>query len=592
MKRGLFLALALFFVVIFAAQVWAATNDAALPLYAAINSKPPSVLLINAEKLQSVATISLEQRPLALTWSGDHKYVYVLCSKDAIGFFQSEGTVAIIDVAKQTLLKTIKIGWNPNRTPIASLSGRYVGYYCKGRSGSKKDAEENAALWLIDTTTNELANVYRSTRYIPLIGYSSIPYQGYAASSPDFERLILFSQMEGVEPKKADSPRPTLSVFAREKADPIAVLEFDHPIRQTAFSADYKLLYVLDPGVQSNKPDKKREGKLFVVDMTTGKIAKEHAVGANPRWLEPDTKNNSVLLLSGLDPDNKGVLYRIQGTELTSTEVPITSPLFTRELENLDGRLLVSETEIRQLDDKATSVAIPINKAEKSDKAGPYLEGTPSEMVYFPAARRLVVSVINSYGESTGNIGVIDTENKKVLARISTGHLTSLFLKQLAMAAGSGMVQGYNAAYGTHLYAPTGGIARPSNNMTLWPEPAGKLAYAFNISTGELHVIQLSDGTVSKVIKLPKEKLQLADGGQYLLGGSSTLAILDLKSGEMREMPVAGGKIKFVTFDQPRQRALVFTHKSLVVIDYANAKQLGSIDQFDNELLFTPPLAE
>jgi DNA-binding beta-propeller fold protein YncE len=586
----------------------AAGEDA--PFYAVINKKPFSVVLIDPEKLQIASNIPLEASPALATWGADYKSVYVMLEEKGTGFFDlnQQGRLSVIDIATRALVKTIKIGWNPQQ-PFVSPDRRYLAYYCKGRSGSKKAEAENAAIWLVDTTTHELVNIYRSNRSVPQMPYGDNAITGFGACTKNLDFTLFFSQMQR-EPKKPDDPKPSLFLFARGQSQPLATLEFNHTIKQLAYSPDQKWLYLLDGGQASDKPEKNRDGKVYVVEVSSGKIIKEISVGSVPRRLEIDEKNNVVLLLAQKGPkDEQGLLFHIRGTEISEPTPAGMSPLFTRQLEGLPGRVLVSETELNQLSESGAIAGSPvqINKSKGGSQSGPFLDGIPGEMIYSTAAHRLIASAVTSAGASTGNLAVIDIDKKRLLNRISTGHIAGQILKGLAMAAGTGMVNGYNAATGSYLYAPSPNqiteSTRGGNHLELWPDPIGSQVYALNSSTHEAHVIQLSDGSVSKVLKLPKGSNQILSSpdGKTLLTGHvfeykvaepDSVALIDTQSGNLREIPVPGGNMQSIALDENRHRALVFSRNNLMIIDYADGHVLGTISQFDNQLLSATPLAQ
>jgi DNA-binding beta-propeller fold protein YncE len=586
----------------------AAGEDA--PLYAVINKKPFSVVLIDPEKLQVFASIPLEASPARATWGADYKSIYVMLEEKGTGFFDlnQQGRLGVIDIATRTLVKTIKIGWNPQQ-PFVSPDRRYLAYYCKGRSGSKKAEAENAAIWLVDTATHELVNVYRSNRSVPDMPYGDNAITGFGACTKNLDSVLLFSQMQR-EPKKPDDPKPSLYLFARGQSQPLAMLEFNHPIKQLVYSPDQKWLYLLDGGQASDKPEKNRDGKVYVVEVSSGKIIKEISVGSVPRRLEIDEKNNAILLLTQKGPkDEQGLLFHIRDAEISEPTPAGISPLYTRQLEGLSGRVLVSENELHQLSESGAIMGSPvqINKSKSGSQSGPFLDGIPGEMVYSASAHRLIASAVTSTGASTGNLGVIDIDKKQLLNRISTGHMAGQILKGLALAAGAGMVNGYNGATGSYLYTPSPNqiteATRVSNHLELWPDLLGSQVYALNSSTHEAHVIQLSDGSVSKVLKLPKGSNQILSSpdGKILLTGHvyeykvaepDSIALIDTQSGKLQEIPVPSGNMQSMVLDENRHRALVFSRNNLMIIDYADGHVLGTISKFDNQFLSSTPLAQ
>jgi len=561
-------------------------------VYYVLNSKPASLAIVDAETLGIRTSIPLEATPYSVTTGPRNEFVYVLAHVPTGGGFfdtvsNTKSVIHVIDPKAGKVVKTIPAAWNTVGL-LFSKDNRYLLCLNEGRSHSKKIPAEGGDVTVVDAQTNEVKGVLKIQGYAKQLLITDDSKRVFALNTK--ARPIDVISMRTL-PDEAEL-KPAVAVFALDKGQAEAPVEFDHWPVEIAFSPDQRWLYALDRGEPNKKPEKNRNGKVHVIETATAKLAATHDLGSSPRSLEPDAPTNKVLVLAS------GRLHLLSGAEIRSVEGISARPLFSQRFEKVAGRLVVSEDEMRFLSDSGELSAPFVFNCKQKDQKGvaQCIGGGAEETLALDRQEKLVVTAADS-------IAILDLKATKVEHRISTGRLLIPILQGLAVAGMSGAVTGYNQARG--LATPSPIADAPSQffqremHVNLAASPDQKTVYALNGANADVTAIDPATGTVRETVSVAKGSVRIlqppdspflvvpvqgkvkATASVFTMSTKfgDMIALIDTRNLQKLEHKVAG-QLLVVHYDAARKRILGLSDRTLVVIDATDGHLVKTLEGF------------
>lgn len=348
-----------------------------------VNTKPPSVSIIDSEGLKVVGRIPLVGDPSYAVTDRQGRFLYVVLNGRLN--LRGEGPtvpseLAILDMGARKQFRTIRLGWYADPCSLVS-NQRYLLCFSGGFPGMRETPEDFASVKIIDAETNETTATLSA---------------GHAGKQMIFtsDASKIFVLVEESPPLKA-----AVIAFSPEREKPLAEIALEHEPAQMVLSSDEKWLYILDEGIPSKEPKRARSGVVYVVDVTALKLVASHNVATAPRGLEVDSRTQTAIVMAGNNgKDRVGQVYQLRGADLTLLGSIGREPLFVKRLSDQSGRFLFSyeETCFVPDDSPLASPCIRLNRKKGGSTPGTDFEplnGYPWEVVYLPAQKKVALSL-------------------------------------------------------------------------------------------------------------------------------------------------------------------------------------------------------
>lgn len=574
-----------------------------------INSKPPSVSVVDPASLKVVAGIPLDKNPTSLLMGPHNRFLYVLhdglVRPDGTRK-EAEGRLTIVSMETRETVKQIPLGWNVTWL-VFSKDDRYLLCFSQGRAGKKTpQGDETAAVTVIDTARNEATSTFRTSKPAIFFGTTGDASRIFFLWGSPF-MLASSDVLASVRLTALRKPSKfTLTTFSRESEKPIAELQLDNSIGGMVFSRDEKSLYLLDHGFSPGKLTKGGNGAVHVVDVATGKLLKSHTVGAYPGPLAVDGKTGAVMVASIVSrKDKRGKLHVLRADQLVAAGDIGEHPRSIVRIGDLPGCFVMSYAEMRFLPDDGplAKEAIALNPALKggppSATASQGLDGYPGEMLYLAGQNKVAMLVTNIFGGPTNRLGLVSLKDNKLEHVITTGRgsvragkLIGAITLTAAAAAGAGALAG--AVGSPYILFPVARFGGPPS-VALAAGPEGRLIYALNSSSNDVTVVNPADGSVLDQISVGGSyRIFLAPGANFLFAiGRSQITVIDTKTNKKHsEKKLESESIRDFYADHERRRVWTLTDKSLMVWDADNGSLISTIGGFGEPYFLLRPRGE
>lgn len=565
-----------------------------------LNTKPPSISIVDSDGWKLLSTIPLDPEPTYALVGSTNRFLYVLHK----GVFKPNGALetgvgelSILDIAAQKPVRKIPLGWNVSNVAI-SRDGRYLVCVSQGKEGKKKASEEFGSITIVDTHNNDATAVLSAGRLGVQVIFTS-----------DVSRIFVLSRGEPPKKKGAAYSKPFVTTFTMDSEEPLARIELEGA-QSLTLSRDEKWLYILDGGVASKKPKDYRNGVVHVVDVSTGKLAGTFELAALPRevTVDPETDFVSVLTQTSVK-DLHGRLYQLRGNEPPVAVDVGSDPRFVTRLSNHRGLFVVTHEDIRFLPDgaPATSSLIPLNPpkgARPLGEAFKSLGGYPGELLYLPDQNKAVLTVQDASGGPTSKVAIVNLKDNKVEHLITTGRGSVKFGKIMgAMALSLAMTSlSYYAGYS--MAQATGSPYFYYNVYTFWPAPPnlelsassdGKFIYALNTFSNDATIISSEDGAVIDRIPVGGgcRRLALAPGGKFVYSHSSgQINLINTQTNKTHvEYKLPSGRVNNLHVLEAERKIVALTSKSLLIWDAESGELVATVDGFHEPYLLLEPSA-
>jgi YVTN family beta-propeller protein len=545
-----------------------------------INTKPPSVQLLAADTLESVAKIDIEKDPTAVVLGPDHRFLYVLHG----GLFRPEGGVeprearlSIVGLDAGRAVRTIPLGRNV-MPPLRLKDGRYLLYQAIGQWDKARAKSGIGSVVVLDTQTNEITATLR----VPQLG------QGFVATD-DLSRVFVLGGpgmhplVRGKFPKGESSIVRLFTGVTGGTQEPVAEMSFPNYLVGMALSTDEKWLYVLDSGYQVKAglvaPKNAGNGTVHVIDVSTGQRVASHAVGAYPSTLAVDPDTDSVAVLArASSKDMAGRVYTLRGTALLAAEDIGQEARSIVRIASTPGRYALSYEQMRPFgeDGKLSSSTIVLNAVKgkpRPPEAGPILDDYPGEVLALGDTGKAAIAVVNKLGGPTDQVAIVDLNRSRVDRVITTGRsgvrrgkMFGAIALTVAAGVGAGLAAGALGLPG-YVYPVFGPGQR---NITLAATADGRILYVLNTRSSDVTAIDSETGNVLNKIAVGTARLvAVPPGSKYVVSFTDRqLTLIDTETNTRRlEHQLVDGSINGIHLDSDRRRILVFTTNSLLVVN-------------------------
>jgi len=561
---------------------------AAGSVFYAVTKNPATFTVVDGSTPRILATVPLDGVPFDAVLGAGNTKAYILHGPADKG---ASLTVSVVELATRTVSATIPVGPNVRRL-YWSHDERLLLCVATGAGDAPPSATPTLVsgqlIVVIDPMKNQVMTSLTSSRF----SYRTL-------FTPDASRFFFINMADGGD-RKTGTPghAPSVTTFSLEQRDPLADVELPD-VSAAVLSPDGKWLYVLDPG----NVVRHRDAAVAVIDVGTGKLAARYAIGSQPRGFTADVARGVVSVLGQRTGEHTTTtLYLFTGKDAPATIDAGDEASGLRPMGSDGVRVILARDSLRFLDrdGRRLPAAVFLNPARGADAALGMTQvgGSPGEAVPLVGRDRLVMSVVQSNGEPTGTLAIIDLKQHAVLKVIQTGRASARFL-QNATAAMAVIGAAMDAAasvrmaadpqlralhYGRNnnvtLYSP------PPPNLRLAAGPEGKFVYAFNSQTDDIAVVASDDGAIVKTIAFGNCSylLPLPRGKFMLARNPGNILLIDTDTHEAVEHKVSGGFHGLYVFrDRPLLAAL--TGKGLLLWDTGTGVRLAALSMPEPVLL-------
>jgi DNA-binding beta-propeller fold protein YncE len=382
-----------------------------------INTKPPSIAVVDNASLKVISDISLPGMPSYLQAGFDGTYLYVLLN----GTVTLDGRrsnaaseIDLIDVGRREIVEKIDAGWNVSTMSLSKNRQNLI-TFATGRPMDKKMPAQPSVVTLIDTKTNSVS---------AKIEISELAKQLFFTQ--DFTRFAVLTA-KAVYIFDAARPGKALAVVAGE-------------FLEMAMSDDDHWLYVLNRG-KASADGKYRDSNVKVIDISTGQIAIEHKVGNSPSLVQSDRAGWTSILSEGTPDKSLSTLYQLRGPQIRMVTVGRTGH-DVRRFPDAAGTFVFGQDAVHFVPDETTDSQwqVPLTKQKTSNGQTPAVSGPAGEALYLGGQQQILFTLLKQSGKQTtgtSSVAQLNISGKRVDKVITTGRNNIKFAKGLVKFGGS-----------------------------------------------------------------------------------------------------------------------------------------------------------
>jgi len=340
-------------------------------------------------------------------------------------------------------------------------------------------------------------------------------------------------------------------------------------------SSDDKWLYILNRG-ELLTPQTYRSGAVYVVDVALQKLVNRQEIpAACDEALQP--QSGSPIILSEIGPkDRQGKLYRFNRDQPPTIADAGNGPLEIRRLANQDGFWVISEHEMRFIEDGVSSFSniVPLSPSKKtaaSSNASLFLDGFPEQIVYLPMENKLVMGRRNK----SDILAIVDLKSSRIERIVKVGRPG---VKTLNVTA-------------EIISTPLGWTNSQRQWLQLSPSSDGKYVYAFHAPTQDVTILQIQNGTILDTIPATGSEMRIASNGRFLYSyGPYGMTWIDLQSRKkVFDYHPPSGTIQGLRALGDGGIVATLTSKSVVFWDATIGKQVATIEERASPLFVLEP---
>jgi DNA-binding beta-propeller fold protein YncE len=570
-----------------------------------VNSKPPSVSIIDSESWQlsgSIPLSTVKADPTHALMGPGNRFLYVLHHGSGGPFSRcpkAPSELSVLDLNARGLVREVPLGWAVSNLWLPR-DERYLIAFGVGRlrKGKPKGDEELASVAVIDTQNNEVtfrASGWRFGRVIGFTGDASRIFVLAARQIGKGESVVACGVFWGGQyPLFFKASEFVLSVFKDRSEKPLAEIAFEHAPSSMAFSRDEKWLYILDSGKPSGKPKKHRNGLLYVVEVESSKLVASYDVGYFPRGpiVRPQLKEVLVLGQASAN-DRRGKLYRLVGSQLLPAVDLETEARFLVSSEDPPGLWVGSEEGMSFLPDGGSTPTRRIVLKAKEGIAPPPglkgLVGAPIWVLNIPKQRKVAVLT----ADHKLFVANLQEERLDHVAEIGRGSVRAgKLIGKVAIAAGLlGLVFTPSPVF----FVPTGAFWSSGALHALVATPDGRFLYALDTASNDVTIVNSEDGSVLDYIPVGSDcmGLLLTSDGRFIWAIARTrLTLIDTASNKQRfqhEFAPAAGRLQDWKVLPENGNLLLLFDNELQVWDPEQASSLATIKGLSEARLLVLP---
>lgn len=472
-----------------------------------------------------------------------------------------------------------------------------------GKSERKNFEEIPPIITVLDTSTNRVVANWelpkRNLQFRENLKFVDTMY-GLAFSK---DLSFIYDYNDGVS-KGDDEPAvpASVTVFSLGKQTPVRQITFpfagtmyrtyenDHR-GYLALSPDERWLYIVETGRIAYNSKKRRNGRVHVIDVRSGRLVNSHDIGYNPLKPVVDYTGGSVLIASeGSLGAGPGKLYRFTDNKAPREWALHGSPFYIRRADDLAAYLTITTSEIVLLNESGdlayTVLRLKDNGEHGEPKLATSLKNLPGhDFVAFPKAERLVLGTCGLGGPDAlypeDDVAVIDLKAGLIQRNLTIGRGSVKFGKGLAafsLSMAVAMASGY-AAYsvGSPAYiSPVFGVRSGSAPATMVPNPNHSKAWVLNSRTNDVTIIDPVALTDTKKIAVGTGcgRIMTVPGtGMAAVVCDDEITLLDLQEEKViYKSQFGGAKVYDVGWDEHTQQLVALTSRGLTVLSDGKVK--------------------
>ena len=514
-----------------------------------LNIKPPSVSVIDSERLEISHTIPLDGPPsFAVVGPGENSLYVLLNGVLTLNSSKKQekepSRLALIDLSTREVAKKVSVGWNAGAVALSD-DGKYVVCFAHGLKATDRYKGIPSKLTVIDTHTQEVASRFSN-------GF----YWWDVLFNRDLSRIfVLGRHREGGPKQEYDEGKPYLLAFDVGQTDPILEIELNNGGKEMILSRDQSLLYVLDYG--RDLPSRKGfRGQLHVIDVSSLRKLVTLDVGTRIWDMVYDEARDRVAVIADASPRNRnGKLFQIQGQEIVRVDEVCKEPQFIQRFGHWPGLFVWGPHEVSYIPDAGPArtsyvglskmsrssavlstvgkvVGYPrVSRSNAASLTGAKVVGYPRETLYLPDSERVAFSVWERERDyrgieapwtkrgavdlPRGRVGVVSLKGKALERVLDSGRWAGVMfaIRQASQTAQEDDLYGgrpypdvfssfvYHYAYGSISYAAQINEIL-SLNVSLAADPAERYLYVLNRLSNDITIFETSGGSLIKYVPL------------------------------------------------------------------------------------------
>jgi DNA-binding beta-propeller fold protein YncE len=611
-----------------------------------VNSKKPSVAIVDVEQWKTVASIPIDAEPGWAETGPNGRFLYIVhrgpTSNVLVESEDQPSKLTVIDVEKRETVNTIPLPWRVIMVAFSEDS-RYLVLASRGKihisrsllnvypqpQGDKKSGvapEDTGSLTFVDTQTNKIALSAAIGRYPRQVLWKKDVSRAFVLAAGSLYRAK--SSFKDPDPQLTAlglvGDDQKLFILRPGNELPEAEIPMDARASSMVLSNGEEWIYVLQSGtppenvlhrsslagkyeiVPLNPAGKKKEylpGRLLVVDVATAKKTADYEVGAAPRGLHLDSRTGTLLLVSQAGPeDYSGKLYRVRGEHMLPPLDVGLDPQFPVRCPDEPGIRIVSTEDVRLLNDNGQWIGEPLllnrifKKGESTGKQTQlYLGDSPAMPICLPKENTLAVIT------KLLRFGMLDLSKNKLaqfyVSGAAAGGLLSAFAQGLSGGPleGGGMIPLPPARRMDLMNAEQMGsvsVDRDSGPWPFVPRPDGAFLYLFDGASGKVGIVDVNKNTVLKNLRFGMgcKGIHRPPGGKFVFGvHSGSVTVIDTTTNQELKIRVQKETIRDAVTCKQGTQLLVFADTFLQVVDPLTGKILGTVSGLNQPRFVVEP---
>lgn len=504
-----------------------------------IQTKPPSVVVVDPERGNVVDSIPVQKDPTDAIIGSRGRFLYVLheqggFSKVFAGVQKplKAARLSIVDLENRRVDRVVHIGTGVNGMQL-SRDGRTLFCFADGNNWKWRNEwkpRDSANITTIDTASQKLTNIYRI----------NTPASNLVMTR-DGSRLFAFSAGYGRRHLVQNLIGEQMTVFERAQEHPLAYVDLQSHLLSIRFSADQKLLFLLGESRDAKGKAVHEGGTLDVVDVETGKILHAYTVGKDPQQL------------------------------VRSAHQP--------------GWWIVGKEKIQFISDRGVLNTEQIFLDGEGPSGGAKLNGYPGEALLLSGSK-MAIAIAKANGRPARRLALVDLKGQRVVKLVPIGRKavrarkeTTRFALAMGLSVGLGVAgMAAGCPYCTTPYFDPWSLLSGSSGLARSED--GNYFYALDAASNDVTVMKSADGVVAGHIRVDSSSshLWIPKGGRYLFClGPKKISVIDTDSNKQIAESKLAGNLVDEEIDHDTSRLYLLANKELDVWDYKNAKQLRSV---------------
>ncbi len=544
-----------------------------------LDSGTRSIAALELPTGKRVATLSIEGSPEAMLRSPDGRRLVVLDrgpgeDKGDRGYkAKGKASATVVDPATMAVVARTELGWGLEAPRwYFSPDGSRLTVLCPGY-----EAKNPAESLIRELVTLDLATGGEARRLT--LEHGTVPI----LPTKDGRSLLAIQGL----PREAKFPFPQSRLWFVDLEGPSTPAKLDMG-GWTYLYTDGVHFHLLDAGKPDKNPQKNRNGTLQIASVERRALEDTVDAGRGPRGLVQDEQGGQVFILSDGPPVGESAkaeseLRVVRGATLAATLKVAANPRWIQR--HGDVLYVVGGRAVTLVDPANLQVTATI-PLEKGGSALVGDDDTPTALATSPDGKRgfVLYGPIGPFSNVTDRLVVLDLEQRRAVGAVKTGRGGKKFLQ--AMKRGLANMPG--GGMGALMFGYPENVASP---WSLAVRPDGRFAYALNMNTKDVTIVDSSTAEAVEKIGAGGYRLELLKGGGVLaVVSGSELHLLDTATNKKTaELELKGLRGLFLSPDGAY--AVAPADRTVLCLDGATGKVLARLTDFvkPEVVVFDPP---